>query len=156
VELVDGFVPERQEAREIFRFLLASFIVLEKTKDPIILNLAFEVRLLNYLGYQPQIDRCTSCGTVFEKEIADAVSFSAQAGGVICPNCTLKYRDLIKVDRTDLQVLGRLGGIDLRELDKILLPPHNCRNLQRILRDFIEARLERPLKSEVFLGIVME
>jgi DNA repair protein RecO len=147
VELVDGFIPERQEAKEIFRFLLAAFIVLEKTADPTILNLAFEIRLLYYLGYQPQIDHCAGCGGALPK----TVSFSAQAGGVVCPDCSIKYRDLIEVDETDIQLLKHLGETDLRELGTFSFPAAHCKTIQRMLRDFIEARLDHPLKSQVFL-----
>jgi DNA repair protein RecO (recombination protein O) len=152
VELVDGFIPERQEAKEIFKFLLAAFIVLEKTADPAILNLAFEIRLLNYLGYQPRTDICACCGGT----LGGNVSFSALAGGAVCQDCSLRFRDLITVDPVDLQVLEHLGGIDLRELDKFSLAPNNRKVIQKVLRDFIEARLEHPLKSQAFLGIVME
>jgi DNA repair protein RecO (recombination protein O) len=147
VELVDSFIPERQEAKEIFRFLLAAFIVLERTDNPAILNLAFETRLLNYLGYQPQIDNCTCCGGTLEGKI----SFSAAAGGVICPDCHLKYRDLISVSSADLRVLEHLGSADLRELDNSLLAPDSCKVVEKILRNFIETRLERPIKSQLFL-----
>jgi DNA repair protein RecO (recombination protein O) len=157
VELVDAFIPERQEAKEIFRFLLAAFIVLEKTVDPAILNLAFETRLLNYLGYQPQIDNCTCCGgnlggsTPGGSTPEGNIAFSAAAGGVICPDCHLKYRDLLPVSMADLQGLEQLGGVDLRKLDKFPLAPDSCKVIQRILRNFIEARLEHPVKSQVFL-----
>lgn len=147
VELVDGFIPERQEAKEIFKFLLAAFIVLEKTPDPSILNLAFEIRLLNYLGYQPQISHCTSCG----RSLEEPVYFSAEAGGVVCSNCSGRYRDPVKMTMSDLQAFERLGEIDLRELATFTLSQENCKTIQRILRNFMEARLEHPLKSQVFL-----
>ena len=147
VELVDGFIPERQEAKEIFKFLLAAFIVLEKTAEPVILNLAFQIRLLNYLGYQPQIDHCTGCGRILE----EPVSFSAEAGGAVCSLCGDKYRDLVKIDISDLQTFERLGEIDLREVSSFLLPPEKAKTIQRMLRNFVETRLEHPLKSQVFL-----
>ena len=77
VELVEGFTPERVESKEVFQFLLAAFLTLEQTEDPILLNLAFEIRLLHYLGYQPQLDRCVSCG----ESSLDQSYFSVQAGG---------------------------------------------------------------------------
>lgn len=147
VELIDGFIPERQEANEIFRFLLASFIVLEKTPDPAVLNMAFELRLLDYLGYQPQIANCVGCGKPFQHDMA----FSAQAGGAVCTGCSLKYRDAVPVVEADLQILERFRGIDLRKLDQLTLEPAQSRLIQKILRGFIEARLDRPLKSQVFL-----
>jgi DNA repair protein RecO (recombination protein O) len=152
VELVDGFIPERQEAKEIFRFLLAAFIVLENTANPLVLNLAFEIRLLNYLGYQPQLDHCTGCGEDFQGEI----SFSASAGGVVCPACRSQYRDLIPVGTAEIQAVEQLGSIDLRKLEQYQISPGSSKTIRKILREFIEARLEHPLKSQTFLGMIME
>ncbi|HBF39990.1 MAG TPA: DNA repair protein RecO [Firmicutes bacterium] len=147
VELVDGFVPERQAAKDIFRFLLAAFIILEKTSDPVVLNMAFQIRLLSYLGYQPQIDQCISCHQV----LTEPCFFSAQAGGAVCSACSGKFRDLIKVGLADLQIMEHLGAVDLRELGTFAVLPESFKVVQGILRNFIEVRLERPLKSQMFL-----
>lgn len=147
VELVDGFIPERQAANEIFRFLLASFIVLEKTVEPAILNMAFEIRLLDYLGYQPQIDSCTGC----DKLLENMSSFSAVAGGVLCSNCETRYSDLIPINKTDLKILDQLRATDLRELDNFVVRADSYKVIQKILMNFIETRLDHPIKSRVFL-----
>lgn len=147
VELVDGFLPERQEAGELFRFLLAAFIVLEKSDDPEVLNLAFQVRLLKYLGYQPELKYCTCCGGIPESKL----SFSAEAGGVICNDCSPQYRDLLPVNPELLNWFGLLGEKDLREVHLLKTEKSNRLKLFAILSSFIENRLERPLKSRVFL-----
>lgn len=147
VELVDGFLPERQEAGELFRFLLAAFIVLEKSDDPEVLNLAFQVRLLKYLGYQPELKYCTCCGGIPESKL----SFSAEAGGVICNDCSPQYRDLLPVSPELLNWFGLLGETDLREVHLLKTEKSNRLKLFAILSSFIENRLERPLKSRVFL-----
>lgn len=149
-ELVDSFVPEKEEAREIFRFLLAAFLVLEVVDNPVILNLAFEVRLLNYLGYQPQLENCAGCGGLS----IGVVAFSADAGGVVCANCKEQYRDLIAVTPAILETYRKLVETDLRELEKLGVENGVSQALRKILRIFIEARLERPLKSQVFLDNV--
>lgn len=150
VEMVDGFLPEKAEAKEVFRFLLAAFVVLEQTVDPILLNMAFETRLLNYLGYQPQLNCCVGCGSV-----AEQISFSAIAGGVICRECGPQHRDLIALSPDDLNLLTSLAKTDIRELSVLGFDRSRLSNVQRILRNFIEARLEKPLKSKAFLDEVL-
>ncbi len=145
-ELVDRFVPEREEAREIFRFLLAAFVTLEGNKDPELLNLAFQLRLLIYLGYQPELDQCVGCGAT-----ETACYFSATAGGLVCPECRGEYRDLLKIDRDLIARLQQLAGTDLRELAGLGLTKAQCRLMLQILRSFIEARMDQPLKSQFFL-----
>ncbi len=146
-ELVDAFIPERQEAREVFRFLLAAFIVLEKTADPMLLNLAFEVRLLHYLGYQPQLEVCTHCGGSLDQKSW----FSAEAGGALCSGCRGRYRDVLETDSNSLKVIAELGEADLRELDSLYIETGSIQIIQKVLRSFIETRLDHPLKSQVFL-----
>ncbi len=147
VELVDGFLPERQEARDLFRFLLAAFIVLEKSSDPEVLNLAFQARLLKYLGYQPELNCCACCGGIPEKK----PSFSAEAGGLICEECSPRHRDLMPVNPELLNWFGLLGETDLREVHLLQTEKSNRLKLFALLSNFIEHRLERPLKSRVFL-----
>jgi DNA repair protein RecO (recombination protein O) len=147
VELVDGFVPERQEAGDIFRFLLAAFIVLENTAEPEIINLAFQVRLLKYLGYQPELNRCVSCGEFPENKRL----FSAEAGGLVCMNCASQFRDLLPVSLELLNWFEQLGETDLREVHLLKIQMGNRPKLFALLSSFIENRLERPLKSRVFL-----
>ncbi len=151
VELIDGFVPEREEAGAIFRFLLAAFIVLEKTADPEVAHYAFQVRIMELLGYQPQLDGCVNCG-VSDRPLV----FAADAGGVVCPDCRNHFSDAISVDSQTLLDIGRLGTTDLRELAGLNLSGSRRRLIGRILRSFVEFRLERPLKSQVFLDNLLE
>lgn len=147
VELVDGFLPERQEAGELFRFLLAAFIVLEKSDDPEVLNLAFQVRLLKYLGYQPELNHCTCCGGVPEGKIF----FSAEAGGLICDDCSPQYQNLSPINWELLKWFSMLDETDLRQVHLLKIEKSNRLKLFALLSAFIEHRLERPLKSRVFL-----
>lgn len=146
-ELVDGFIPEKVEAREIFLFLLAAFVTLEKTPDPGLLHLAFEARLLNALGYQPEWESCLECG----QPLGSDAFFSVEAGGVICRQCRGNGLNLIPVARRALVKMQQLGLTDLRELAILEMEAAERSQAERILRDFIEYRLERPLKSQVFL-----
>jgi DNA repair protein RecO (recombination protein O) len=149
VELTDGFIPESEGHGEVFRFLLAAFITLERSVNPDLLNLAFEARLLNYLGYQPQLDSCTQC-----ESSGEIVFFSPANGGVVCRRCAPVQRDLIPVTRKEIELLSGFGTTDIRQLECLDFTPANLQTIRRILRDFIEFRLDRPLKSQIFLDQV--
>ena len=151
VDLIDSFVPEKEELGEVFRFLLAAFIVLETATLPEVLNLAFQLRLLNYLGYQPQLDVCTDCS----RELENQLGFSGIAGGVLCAGCGGRYRDLLPVDAALLQQLKTLSTIDIRSVASLRLGQTDARQLQGLVQKFIESRLDRPLKSQHFLDDVL-
>lgn len=147
VELIDGFLPERQETGELFRFLLAAFIVLEKTGEPEMINLAFQARILKYLGYQPELNYCACCGESPESKQL----FSAEAGGLVCRGCSNQFRDLAPVNPELLNWFNLLGETDLREVNRLNIEKMNRHKLFALLSAFIEHRLERPIKSRVFL-----
>jgi DNA repair protein RecO (recombination protein O) len=147
VELVDGFLPEGEEAGEVFRFLLAAFIVLEKTDDVEMVNLVFLARLIKYLGYRPELDCCVCCGRIPES----IRFFSAETGGLICDDCCVKYRDLMGINPELLNWFSILGESDLREVGRLKIEKSDRLKLFAILTNFIENRLERPLKSRLFL-----
>lgn len=152
VDLVDGFVPERVEVKEVFQFLLAAFVTLEQTDDPALLNLAFETRLLNYLGYQPELDNCDACRQPLSTGSGGGdFYFSVHSGGVVCGNCRLQFSDLTPLNPVQLELMKTLTSIDIRELTKLNGYAEHFQIIGSILRQFIEVRLERPLKSRVFL-----
>jgi DNA repair protein RecO (recombination protein O) len=150
VDLVDHFIPEKEGHGEIFRFLLAAFITLERSATPDLLNLAFEARLLNYLGYQPQLDSCVQC-----EAAGGIVCFSPENGGVVCKNCAPGLRDLIPVTVKEIKLLAEFAATDIRQLEQLNFTPDQLQTLRRILRDFIEFRLDRPIKSLAFLDQVL-
>jgi len=150
VELIDGFVPERVEVKEVVQFLLAAFLTLEQTDDPALLNLAFEIRLLNYLGYQPELDVCIACRQPVSTA-GPAVYFAMVAGGVVCENCRLQYSGLTLINPLLLNLMKRLAATDIRQLIDAKGIDGDYQIVAAILREFIEVRLERPLKSRIFL-----
>lgn len=151
VELIDEFVPERETVTDIYGFLLAALITLEKTTNPELLNLAFQMRLLNYLGYQPELDSCVSCGT---QTLRDQY-FSAKSGGIICGSCRGNYPDADKLEAFEIQFLQQLGNLDIRQLKLLEIPGIDLKNIRKLLRQFIEYRLDHPLKTQVFLDNVL-
>jgi len=151
VELADAFLPEREAVPEIFRFLLAALLTLEKTEVSALLNLAFQIRLLNYLGYQPHLGTCVNCGSQAKTDRF----FSAAAGGLICASCREAVKDLLPITESDLRLWRELNETDLRRLEGVNCPESNSQAIRRMLRLFIEARLDHALKSQVFLDQVL-
>ncbi len=145
-ELVDKFLPEHEPAKVIFRFLLAAFITLEKISTPELLNLAFILRLLNYLGYQPQIKKCIVCGAVAEEKY-----FSHEAGGLLCPDCKSQYDDSFLLANQICELMAILGEIDLRNLESLNINQLEIQQINKILCNFVRLRLGHPLKSQKLL-----
>jgi DNA repair protein RecO (recombination protein O) len=112
-DLVDQFTPEGEPNYAIFKLLsdtwqqlasIAEQTTSHQTTVPYIsisdssfrgdklalwmLIRRFEILLLKYLGYQPQLEHCLDCGTqILNSPNISRVFFSPQSGGVICSRC---------------------------------------------------------------------
>ena len=60
------------------------------------------MRLLDFLGFRPQLFECANCGREIE---AEDQFFSFSAGGVICPRCGRGLPNLIPISVDTLKYL---------------------------------------------------
>ncbi|MDE3089923.1 MAG: DNA repair protein RecO [Chloroflexota bacterium] len=178
-ELVDRFVAEgdlssqgesfadsdRDEARDgasvenrpLFDLLLHALKWLgDDATDPALLARYFELHLLQHVGYRPQLFNCVNCGTVLEP--VDNY-FSADAGGVIDPNCVTTQRDKLQEHARDLQPLSLnalkvLRYLQTREWETVRalrLSADTHAEVETLTQRYVAHHLERNLKSVDFL-----
>ena len=84
VELMDRFTVQEGESRGLYRLLVDTLDRLSETFEPAAVVNYYQLRLLDLLGYRPELFRCLGCGA--EVRPVDQ-HFSAAAGGVLCPEC---------------------------------------------------------------------
>jgi DNA repair protein RecO (recombination protein O) len=84
VELVKGLTQPREGHRRVFDLLASSLTLLNEKVDPWVIARHFEMALLYELGYRPELFQCVNC----KRPILEKVnSFSAEMGGMLCPDC---------------------------------------------------------------------
>jgi DNA repair protein RecO (recombination protein O) len=91
-ELVDRLVPDGAASDEIFDLLLEALTVLAEIVPlpegeemrAVAMPLAFQIRLMDFLGIAPELTGCVSCGTT---ELEGSGSLSARRGGLLCRRC---------------------------------------------------------------------
>ena len=84
VSLVDGIAAERDPGPELFYILRDGLQALIESEDHSLTALIFQIHVLIYSGFCPQIDHCASCGNFFGSMIP---RFSPSAGGLLCQVC---------------------------------------------------------------------
>lgn len=88
VNLVNAMTAEGDPCPRMFETLVAGLRALDGGQDPAWTALLFQVRLLGYSGYRPQMDHCAACGGSIEKAGGDHLDrFSPSAGGLVCGSC---------------------------------------------------------------------
>ncbi len=162
-EIFDVSLEEKQEHPELFDLM---FYILDKltTEDsnPEMLARFVELKLCHELGYAPCLDVCVHCGipipTVIDGKTVwpDWVSFSGEAGGTICPECSVGEPWLKQVPVGALQIAMILGehGPDIMKDKKI--SKRLREELNALTKDYIELKLEGKIKSADFLKMISE
>jgi DNA repair protein RecO (recombination protein O) len=147
-ELVDRFTPDRQESYQAFRLLLETLRRLATEERLDITLRFFEMRLLGYLGYQPQTEECVVCGRALE---AVANGWSAESGGVLCPDCARTAPMSRSLTVNALKLMRLLQKGDFTAVLRVRTAPSLEAELERHLRDYLLYVLERDIRSTRFL-----
>lgn len=156
-ELVDKFSEEGAENRALFDLLLHSLRWLsDSTNDPSLLARFFELHLLQHVGYRPQLFHCVNCGAAIEPV---ENFFSAEAGGVIDPNCMRLERGKLAGHGRDartlsvnaLKVLRYLQTREFETVRVLRLSPEVLAEVEDVMTSYIAHHLERNLKSIDFI-----
>lgn len=156
-ELVDRFAEEDTESRALFDLLhsVLGWLCAEQV-DLALLARFFELRLLHQVGYRPQLFECVNCGKPVEPV---ENYFSAEAGGVIDPDCALNRREQIAGHAHDAQTLSLnalkiLRYVQTREWETVRglhLRAGEAAEVEMLLLGYITHHLERQLKSVEFV-----
>lgn len=151
-ELVDRFSEEATENQPVYDLLLHTlgWLGVESTQ-PDLLARFFELHLLQFVGYRPQLFECINCGKALEP-IENF--FSVEAGGVIDPDCMQAQhhgRDAQKISLNALKVLRYLQTREWETVRGLRLASEVMIEVEALLQRYIVYHLERSLKSVEFL-----
>lgn len=146
-ELVDTFVEENEPNPAMFRLVLEGFTLIAGAEDLDLTIRWFELKLLNQLGYRPELEECLSCGL----PITTNCVYDAEQGGLLCQECAREGAGGIPVPMAVVAQMRRLTETDASRLG-ILRPTRPDRLLmEHVVRAHIDHRLDRPIKSRDFL-----
>lgn len=117
-EIVDKLVDENQPQSGLHELMLAAYTKLNATGSSRWLEVFFKLRLLEHLGYKPQLEKCVVCS----QKIADGQYwFDSEHGGIVDEACvTLKNYPLTgrqsKLWRlmlaTNIDQLTKIGNVE--------------------------------------------
>jgi DNA repair protein RecO (recombination protein O) len=150
-EVVDLLTEEHMENRAVFDTLVEAFRDLDREPDARLVLIAFHVRLLQALGYRPELRECVSCRATIEPQNNQ---FSAQLGGVLCPACGPHQPSARAISVPALKLLRFVQGTAGSQA--VTVPPHVTREAEALLRDYAEQLVERRLRSPALMARVQE
>jgi DNA repair protein RecO (recombination protein O) len=145
-ELTDRAINDEEAAAYLFHQLKACQIALAGGKDPQVVLRVYEMKVASSAGYAPVLDECVSCGRQ-----EGPFRFSCSAGGALCFQCTHRDPAALELEETVWKLLRVFLGLDLRRLGNIAVKDSSKRQLQLVLRRWLDTHLNLNLKSRNFL-----
>jgi DNA repair protein RecO (recombination protein O) len=147
-ELIDRLTEEDDENQPAFELLTATLAALDTTRSPDLVLRFYELHLLGYLGYRPQLYHCATCQETLTEQ---ADRFSPLAGGALCPRCASSDRGAMPMSLKAFKLLRFLQAHPLDAIERLNISSAVRDEAERLLRTYIRRILERDLKSVAFL-----
>jgi DNA repair protein RecO (recombination protein O) len=149
LELLDRFTyQDETENSAIFRLLTDTLSRLAAKADPWLVIRYYEMRLLDHLGFRPQLFECANCGRAI---LPEDQFFSFGAGGVICPRCGQGLRNLNPLSVETLKYLRHFQRSNYADASRAR-PGLDVQNeAESLMQGYFTYLLERELNTPGFL-----
>jgi DNA repair protein RecO (recombination protein O) len=148
VELLDRFTYEEGENRPLYRLLVETLARLNSEPDPLLALRYYEIRLLDLLGFRPQLFNCAICG---EAITAQDQFFSASQGGTICPNCGTGFQGAYPISLNVLKYLRHFQRSTYPEAARARISNNLYLEIENVIQHYLTYLLERGLNTPAFL-----
>jgi DNA repair protein RecO (recombination protein O) len=152
VELLDRFTYEEGENAALYRLLIET---LARLADPAsadeALQLAvryYEMRLLDLVGFRPRLFECANCG---KELLPQDQYFSAELGGVLCPECGRARPGAVPISQPTLRFLRHFQRSSYAEAQRARPSTAEQREMETLQQHYLTYLLERGLNTPAFL-----
>lgn len=149
IELLDRITYDEEGAHPpIFNLLAESLARLSAGLDPWLVVRYYEMRLLDFSGFRPQLFHCANCRAEIQPENQ---FFSFLSGGVICPRCGLGLPGLREISMDALKYLRHFQRSTFEQAIRAQPNPESRREVEALMQAYFTYLLERELKTPGFL-----
>jgi DNA repair protein RecO (recombination protein O) len=148
IELLDRFTYEEGENAGLYRLLVDTLSRLDSSPEPAFAVRYYEVRLLDLIGFRPQLFNCVKCSEEIRPEDQ---FFSAELGGILCPGCGRGVSGVRPISVGALRLLRHLQRSTYPEARRLALSPEVDREVEQLMNHYITYLLERSLNTPAFL-----
>ena len=148
VELLDRFTLDEGGSRPAYALLLDTLARLAQGRAGAAVLRYYELRLLELMGYRPEVFRCVQCA---EETRPEAQSFSPALGGVLCPRCGRGQPTARPLSLEALKVLRHYqrSGFEMAAAPQV--KPAMLQEVEGHLEAYLQHLLERKLNSPRFM-----
>jgi len=149
LELLDRFTYDQEGGNQLlFQLLTDTLARLCGPDDVYLVVRYYEMRLLDYLGFRPQLFECANC-----REPIQPVNqfFSPSAGGAICPKCGAGLPGLWPVSVEVLKYMRHFQRSNYNQSTRANIPLENRKEIETLMQAYFTYLLERGLNTPGFM-----
>ncbi|MBP7056274.1 MAG: DNA repair protein RecO [Candidatus Omnitrophica bacterium] len=148
-ELLDSVSGMSDPHPDVFDLTLGCLGMISDGAYPRGVARLFEIKLLSCLGIMPTLGMCAQC----ESGVDTGSRFSLRHGGLLCKNCTGKDINAYPILRGTARFIEHVQGLPIDKAIRIKVAEEVARELETILRRFLDYHIERRLNTLKFLKL---
>ena len=114
--------------------------------NPRIITIILRLKLLEFLGISPILDRCATCGNKH-----NIITISSYFGGYLCKDC---YRNEKLVLPNTIKLIRMLYLVDISKITKLEIKEEILKELEEFIDDYYERYSGIYLKSRILLDTI--
>ena len=111
--------------------------------DPLVISDILKLKLLDYLGIKPVIDKCVICGNT-----SNIITISSYLGGFVCSNCLGKEKI---VSPKSVSLIRMLYYVDMAKIKKIDISKEVRKEIDEFINDYYDRYSGIYLKSKILI-----
>lgn len=139
-------VYKHDNNKKIYKLYLDSLDKINNNYNSEAITIILKLKLLDYLGIMPIIDRCVTCGNT-----NNIVTISSYLGGYVCKNC-LKNEKIVSAKT--IKLIRMLYLVDISKLTKLDISKETLKELEEFTDDYYDRYSGIYLKSKILLDTV--
>jgi DNA repair protein RecO (recombination protein O) len=147
IELLDSVTSLGDKNGDVFDILLNSLKLLSGEASAKRVARIFEIKLLHLLGIMPSLELCVNCGA---RIVSDA-RFSFHHGGLLCKGCINTDKEARPMLPGTARFIEHIGNSPFEKVARVKVAEQVGRELESVLRKFLDYHIERRLKTVEFL-----
>jgi DNA repair protein RecO (recombination protein O) len=148
VELLERFSVDEDANQVLYRLLRDTLNRLEDKRQEQVAIRFYEIQLLDQLGFRPELHECLNCNKDVQ---AEDQFFSAQRGGVLCPDCGPADASAHPISMEALKYLRHFQRSDYGEALRAQMSQAVRIELEILMNHYLTYLLEKRLNSPRFL-----
>lgn len=148
IELIDLSTYDEEENRSLYDLLARTLRRLNRGDNPNLVTRYYELRLLDYIGFRPQLFTCTQCESEIKPEDQ---FFSATRGGVLCPKCGPSDPSARPISLLALKYFRHFQRSSFKDASRATIPDQVYLEMENLMHYYLTHTLERGFNSPAFL-----